>query len=51
MVEPSYDPDNFEPGEMNIRTQEETFDGFVKVCVYVTVATVGVLIFLAIIGT
>jgi len=45
-----YDPEKFVPGEMDTKVQSDTFDGFVKVCVITTVATIAVLIFLLIVG-
>ena len=45
-----YDPNNFKPGEMDTSVQTETFDGFMKTCVIVTVATIAVCIFLLIVG-
>lgn len=37
----------FKPGSMDIRTQEKTFAGFVKISTYVAVAVIVVLIFMA----
>lgn len=45
-----YDPEKFEAGEMDTSVQENTFDGFMKVCVITTVATIAILIFLLIVG-
>lgn len=39
---------DYKPGEMDIREQEKTFDGFVRWSVRVAVASIAVLIFLAI---
>lgn len=47
----NYDPENFKPGEMDISTQSETFDGFMRTCVIVTACTAAVCIFLLIVGT
>ena len=38
----------YKHGEMDISAQERTFDGFIKVSVWVTCISIGVLIFLAI---
>lgn len=46
----NYDPENFKPGEMDISDQVTAFDGFLKTCVIVTVATIAVCIFLLIVG-
>jgi hypothetical protein len=45
-----YNPDEFKAGEMDTSVQENTFDGFMKVCIITTVATIAVLIFLLIVG-
>lgn len=45
-----YDPENFKPGAMDISVQKDTFDGFIKTCVIVTVLTILVCIFLLIVG-
>lgn len=45
-----YDPNKFEAGKMDTSVQESTFDGFMKTCVIVTVATIAILIFLLIVG-
>ncbi len=39
---------DYKPGEMDIRAQEKTFDGFVRWSVRVAVVSIAALIFLAI---
>lgn len=38
----------YEHGEMDITDQERTFEGFLKLWVYVFAAAIGILIFLAV---
>ncbi|MEM1385408.1 MAG: aa3-type cytochrome c oxidase subunit IV [Pseudomonadota bacterium] len=40
-----------EHGQMDISTQEKTFEGFLQGCLYVAIATTVILVFLAIVGT
>lgn len=40
----------YKPGSMNISEQRETFHGFVKACVYLSVIVALVLIFLALVA-
>ena len=37
-------------GEMNITEQEKTFEGFIKVTVWTTAISIGILIFLALVA-
>ncbi|MFO7759327.1 MAG: aa3-type cytochrome c oxidase subunit IV [Roseovarius sp.] len=37
-------------GEMDTEVQEKTFEGFVKIVTWTTVAIIGILIFIALIG-
>ncbi len=37
-----------EHGKMDITTQEKTFEGFIRVSTWVTVISIGILLFLAI---
>ncbi|MCX7645640.1 MAG: aa3-type cytochrome c oxidase subunit IV [Rhodobacteraceae bacterium] len=39
---------DYKPGEMDIREQEKTFEGFIRWSVRVAIACIAVLIFLAI---
>lgn len=41
-----YDPNNYERNKMDITEQEETFGGFIRWMLYVTLATIFVLMFL-----
>ena len=38
-------------GSMNIRAQEKTFAGFVRMSVWVTCITIGILIFMALVNS
>lgn len=38
-------------GSMDIREHQKTFDGFIRACIWVTVLSIGVLIFLALANT
>lgn len=40
----------YKPGSMDIRVQEKTFAGFVKASIWVTVAVIGILIFMALVN-
>lgn len=40
--------DHFEPGSMDITTQEKTFEGFVRWVTWGIVVCIGILVFLAI---
>ena len=41
---------NHEHGKMDITEQEKTFDGFIKVSIWVTCISIGVLLFLALVN-
>lgn len=45
-----YDPKAFKAGEMDIEHQQETFAGFMKVCVWTTIIVALICIFLLIVG-
>ena len=38
-------------GEMDTKVQEETFEGFIKVSSYVAYASIGILIFMALVNS
>jgi len=38
-------------GEMNTEVQEKTFEGFVRVSVWVVVASIGILLFMALVNS
>ncbi|MEM7268128.1 MAG: aa3-type cytochrome c oxidase subunit IV [Pseudomonadota bacterium] len=40
----------YKPGEMDVSEQEKTFDGFIKAGVWLSVITIVILVFLAIVG-
>jgi hypothetical protein len=39
---------DYKPGEMDIREQEKTFEGFIRWSVRVAIASIAILVFLAI---
>ncbi len=38
-------------GEMNIEVQEKTFEGFIRAAMWVSVASIGALIFMALVNS
>ena len=38
------------PGKMDIRDHEKTFEGFIRVTTWAAIVSIGVLIFLALVG-